>query len=79
MNLAEPLENRVLFAGEATSTDSYGYAHGALMSARREATRLLFVYNLFSEPDSTGSESPANNPEILLIIVAFLFIQLFLK
>ncbi|CAF4966334.1 unnamed protein product [Rotaria sp. Silwood1] len=34
--LAQPIQNQLLFAGEATSTDSYGYAHGALMSARRE-------------------------------------------
>jgi monoamine oxidase len=45
--LAEPIGNRLLFAGEATSTDSYGYAHGALLSARREVTRLLFIYDLY--------------------------------
>ncbi|CAF3974966.1 unnamed protein product [Adineta steineri] len=39
--LSEPINNRLLFAGEATNTDTYGYTHGALLSARREVTRLL--------------------------------------
>lgn len=47
--LSIPIENRLLFAGEATSTDSYGYAHGALQSARREATRLLYTYELLEQ------------------------------
>lgn len=44
--LAEPIGHRLLFAGEATCQDSYGYAHGAILSARREVTRLLYVYDL---------------------------------
>lgn len=44
--LAEPIGNRLLFAGEATSQDSYGYAHGAVLTARREVTRLLYAYDL---------------------------------
>ncbi len=47
--LSEPINNRLLFAGEATSTDSYGYAHGALITARREVTRLIYVYHLLSK------------------------------
>lgn len=38
--LAEPVGERVLFAGEATSRAYFGTLHGALLSARREATRL---------------------------------------
>ncbi|UJR19495.1 hypothetical protein I4U23_022624 [Adineta vaga] len=48
MYLSEPVHNRLLFAGEATNFDTYGYAHGALSSARREVARLLYIYNLFS-------------------------------
>lgn len=38
--LAEPLGQRVLFAGEATTSAYFGTLHGALISARREAQRL---------------------------------------
>lgn len=38
--LAEPVDGRVLFAGEATSA-YYGTAHGAMLSGIREAERLL--------------------------------------
>lgn len=38
--LAEPVGERVLFAGEATSRAYFGTLHGALHSARREAARL---------------------------------------
>ncbi|UJR06621.1 hypothetical protein I4U23_010905 [Adineta vaga] len=49
ISLPEPVHNRLLFAGEATNIDTYGYAHGALSSARREVARLLYIYNLFSK------------------------------
>jgi monoamine oxidase len=39
--LAEPVAGRVLFAGEATNQDRYGYADGAFDSGIREAKRLL--------------------------------------
>ena len=39
--LAEPLNGRILFAGEATSRALMGYADGALLSGLREAQRLL--------------------------------------
>jgi monoamine oxidase len=67
--LAEPINNRLLFAGEATSTDTYGYAHGALLSARREVTRLLFVYDLLSEQNST-------TPLEVLVTIRFIVLQL---
>lgn len=38
--LGEP-ENRLLFAGEATSVDRFGYVDGALTSGIREAARLI--------------------------------------
>ncbi|CAF1042548.1 unnamed protein product, partial [Didymodactylos carnosus] len=38
--LAQPIMNQLLFAGEATSVESYGYAHGAVLSARREVAKV---------------------------------------
>ncbi|XP_063814681.1 peroxisomal N(1)-acetyl-spermine/spermidine oxidase-like [Pseudophryne corroboree] len=51
-NLAEPLPTdidtlkplQVLFAGEATERNLYSTTHGALMSGRREAQRLIIRY-----------------------------------
>lgn len=39
--LALPVGNRLLFAGEATSVDYNGYVHGAMLTGIREAERLL--------------------------------------
>src|SRR5439155_11299696 len=39
--LAAPVAGRVLFAGEASSMERYGYADGALSTGIREAKRLL--------------------------------------
>jgi monoamine oxidase len=40
--LAEPIENTLYFAGEATNTQGYsGTVHGALASGRRAARHLL--------------------------------------
>ncbi|WP_394844818.1 flavin monoamine oxidase family protein [Pendulispora brunnea] len=39
--LAEPVGRRLLFAGEATEAENYQTVHGALMSGRREAQRIL--------------------------------------
>jgi len=38
--IAEPLNDRVFFAGEATSTDRFGYVDGAFDTGRREAERI---------------------------------------
>jgi hypothetical protein len=38
--LSEPASERLLLAGEASS-DDYGTAHGAMLSAQREAARIL--------------------------------------
>jgi monoamine oxidase len=39
--LAKPVAERLFFAGEATSKGSFGTVHGAIMSGRREARRIL--------------------------------------
>jgi hypothetical protein len=39
--LAAPVGERLLFSGEATSTQYSGYVHGAILSGIREAERLL--------------------------------------
>lgn len=39
--LAEPLAGRLLFAGEATSRQHFGYVHGAIATGIREARRIL--------------------------------------
>jgi monoamine oxidase len=39
--LAEPLENRLFFAGEATSRKNPGTVHGAFLSGQREAKRIV--------------------------------------
>lgn len=39
--LAEPVGERLLFAGEATSVEYNGYVHGALLTGIRETERLL--------------------------------------
>ncbi|MEV1053045.1 FAD-dependent oxidoreductase [Streptomyces sp. NPDC049887] len=39
--LAAPVAGRLFFAGEATSRDHQTYVHGALLTGRREARRIL--------------------------------------
>ena len=39
--LARPVGDRLLFAGEATSSEYSGYVHGAVLTGIREAERLL--------------------------------------
>ncbi len=39
--LAEPIANRLFFAGEATSKHHYGYAHGAFLEGRAAAERVV--------------------------------------
>lgn len=39
--LSEPLDDRVFFAGEATSSEFFGTAHGALLSGTRAADQIL--------------------------------------
>jgi polyamine oxidase len=50
--LAEPASERLLFAGEATYKQRYGYADGALSSALREVRRLLKTGNVAVRPYS---------------------------
>ena len=41
--LAEPVDGRLLFAGEATNWRHFGYVHGAMASGIREARRILGI------------------------------------
>lgn len=48
--LAEPVGERLLFAGEATYKSRYGYADGALSSALREVRRILGTDDVGVDP-----------------------------
>ena len=39
--LAEPIANRLFFAGEATSKHHFGYAHGAFLEGRATAEKVV--------------------------------------
>ncbi|UJR07491.1 hypothetical protein I4U23_011780 [Adineta vaga] len=73
--LTEPLKDRLLFAGEATTLGTYGYAHGALLSARREVTRLLYDYDLLSTKNHTNSQSTMIISVQLLIIFSMISLR----
>ena len=68
-SLAEPINHQLLFAGEATNVDSYGFAHGALMSGRREVTRLLYVYDLISNRTLNSAGTSSADPSTSWFIV----------
>ncbi|HRI66830.1 MAG TPA: NAD(P)/FAD-dependent oxidoreductase [Polyangium sp.] len=39
--LARPVSNRLFFAGEATNAELFGTVHGAILSGRREAAKII--------------------------------------
>lgn len=43
-NLSLPVDNKILFAGEATFSKHYSTVHGALKSGRREFARLMSMF-----------------------------------
>lgn len=45
VNLSEPVDNKILFAGEATFPLHYSTVHGAFKSGRREFERIMELYN----------------------------------
>ncbi|UJR11112.1 hypothetical protein I4U23_015294 [Adineta vaga] len=73
--LSEPIQSRLLFAGEATSTDNYGYSHGALITARREVTRLLYVYELLPKQNLTTSQATRIISFNVFIVFSLIFCQ----
>ena len=78
--LSEPVHDRILFAGEATSTDAYGYTHSALLSARREVVRLLYVNELMTsqeeeEEERSTSRSTKTVSVKSLIVLSIAFIM----
>lgn len=46
---AKSIDNKVFFAGEATSIDEYGFAHGALRTGIREAEKIKNAYSVFKD------------------------------
>ena len=38
--LSKSIDNKIFFAGEATSIEEYGFAHGALRTGIREAEKI---------------------------------------
>ena len=44
--LANPIENKIFFAGEATSVNEYGFTHSALNTGLREAKKIKELYPL---------------------------------
>ena len=44
--LANPIQNKIFFAGEATSVLEYGFTHGALNTGLREAAKIKNIYTI---------------------------------
>jgi len=44
--LANPIQNKIFFAGEATSVNEYGFAHAALNTGLREAAKIKKIYTI---------------------------------
>jgi len=42
--LASAIDDKVFFAGEATSINEYGFAHAALFTGLREAEKIKAIY-----------------------------------
>jgi polyamine oxidase len=72
--LGEPVAGRVLFAGEATSAERFGYADGAMQTGIREAKRLLGAESVRLAPLGSrvarppllpGSRERSNGPRAL--------------
>ena len=64
--LAEPVDGRLLFAGEATSSAFSGYVHGAMATGIREAGRILgAAADLDLESNSRFEISP--HPRTLVV------------
>ena len=73
-SLGEPVAGRVLFAGEATSAERFGYADGAMQTGIREAKRLLGAPSVRLAPLGSrvarppllpGSHERSNGPRAL--------------
>ena len=77
--LSEPIANHLLFAGEATGIDTYGYTHGALLGARREVSRRRFVYNVFTKTECYhlpfSCPYPSQNIFFSLVLSLFTFVD----
>jgi monoamine oxidase len=58
--LGEPVNGRLLFAGEHTQSARMGYADGAMTSGIREAKRLLRQPSVHLGPAGPGSSVPTD-------------------
>lgn len=54
--LAEPIDNKIFFAGEATYRQHWGTTHGAYSSALREAARITGDQNLLPPRHSSDNK-----------------------
>jgi monoamine oxidase len=59
--LAEPVGDRLFFAGEATEFDFQGCVHGAYFSGLREAERLIGMYSPDSPVPAGESEAASSS------------------
>lgn len=61
--LAQPVSGRLFFAGEATSTDRFGYVDGAFETGEREAMRIGGLCSAGELPPYTPTQPIAARPE----------------
>ncbi|MEU3642162.1 FAD-dependent oxidoreductase [Lentzea sp. NPDC034063] len=67
--LAEPVGNRLFFAGEGTNPYHWGCVHSAYESGRREAARISGDSTLYTPPSAGKSRAQSRNTDRMLRFV----------